>query len=74
MSKIRFFAVGDRVIKVSGRYHPPGRVVNAFSVATPEGPEERYVVLHPFGILHIYGGRDLIEDEAPKDEYVVRFS
>jgi hypothetical protein len=74
MSKAIVFAAGQRVVKASGRYHPPGVVVSVFAVDTPEGEEQRYVVRHPFGILHIYGSRDLIEDEDPKDEYVVRFS
>jgi hypothetical protein len=50
------FVVGDRVRKVSGDYQLDGIVVSTFKTLAGK---VRYVVEHPPGFLHIYGGANL---------------
>lgn len=60
------FQLGERVTKITGYYRLRGIVVARF--LTVKG-DIRYVVEHrpdAPGLLHIYGGANLITDEAAK--------
>ncbi len=55
------FHRGDRVIKVTGEYHPPGIVL--YPVLKMDGRTYLYAVEHPWGIVHLYREKDLNHSE-----------
>lgn len=56
------FAIGQPVVKTSGKYHPPGTYRGA---VTTEAGDVRVVVEHDYGMLHIYSPEQIAPLPSP---------